>query len=83
MPTPDTFPTSVVLRFPPIVYQKTGASEMLPKLLQIFHPDILRCVQFLRSGKIRVTFREKAVREYHLSEGVRFEDQAIPVTSDQ
>ena len=82
MPTPDTSPTSVVLHFLPSVYQKTGASEMLLKLLQIFQPDSLRCVQFLCSGKIRVTFREKAVRDHHLSEAVRFEDQDIPVTRD-
>ena len=80
MPTPDTFPTSMVLHFPPIVYQKTVVSEMLPKLLQIFQADSLRCVQFLRSGKIRVTFRAKADRDHYLSEGVRFEDQAIPET---
>ena len=55
---------------------------MLPKLLQIFQPDSLHCVQFLRSGKIRVTFCEKAVCDHHLSEGVRFEDQDIPVTRD-
>ena len=55
---------------------------MFPKLLQIFQPDSLSCVQFLRSGKIRVAFREKAIRDYYLPEGVRFEDQAIPVTRD-
>ena len=70
----------MVWHLPPSVYQKTGASEMFPKLLQIFQPDSLRCVQFLRSGKIRVTFREKAVRDYYLSEGVRFEGQANPMT---
>ena len=82
MPKPDTFPRSVTLHFPPSVYQKTGASEILPRLLQIFQPDSLRCVQFLRSAKTRVTFHEKAVGDYHLSEGVPFEDQAISVTRD-
>ena len=63
MPTQDVFPKSVVLHFPPSVYQKTGASEMLPKLLQILQPDDLRCVQFLRDGRVRVSFREKAVKK--------------------
>ncbi|KAK2568583.1 hypothetical protein P5673_006517 [Acropora cervicornis] len=82
MPTQDVFPKSVVLHFPPSVYQKTGASEMLPKLLQILQPDNLRCVQFLRGGRVRVSYREKAVRDHCLSGGMRFEDQDIPVTRD-
>ena len=34
MSTPETFPKSVVLHFPPNVYQKIGANEILPQLLQ-------------------------------------------------
>ena len=51
MPMEDEFPKSVVLHFPPSVYQRTGASAMLPKLLQILNAEDLRCVQFLRGGK--------------------------------
>ena len=65
MPTQDVFPKSVVLHFPSSVYQKTGASEMLPKLLQILQPDDLRCVQLLRGGRVR----EKAVCDRCLSGG--------------
>lgn len=82
MPTDDEFPKSVVLHFPPSVYQRTGASAMLPKLLQILNLEDLRCVQFLRSGRVRVSFREKAVRDHFLSEGMLLDDQAIPVTRD-
>ena len=55
---------------------------MLPKLLEILNLEDLRCVQFLRGGRVRVSFREKAVRDHFLSEGMRLDDQAIPVTRD-
>ena len=76
----DAFPKSVVLHFPPNVYQNTGATQMLPLLLQILKPDELRCVQFLRGGKVRVSFKDRAVRDHHLSEGIRFAGHDIPVT---
>ena len=78
----DCFPRSVVLQFPPSVYQKTGSSDMLPQLLQILKPEDIRCIQFLRGEKVRVSFREKSILEYHLAIGVRFDDQDNPVTSD-
>lgn len=80
MPSHDAFPKSVVLHFPPDVYQNTGATQMLPQLLQILKADELRCVQFLRGGKVRVSFKDKAVRDHHLSEGIRFAGHDIPVT---
>ena len=82
MPSSDYFPRSVVPHFPPSVYQKTGSSEMLPQLLQIFKREDLRCIQFLRDGEVRVSFREKSVRDYHSAEGLRFDDQDIHVTRD-
>ena len=72
----------MVLHFLRSVYQKTGSSEILPQLLQIFKREDLRCIQFLHDGKVRVSFREKSVRDYHSAEGVRFDDQDIPVTRD-
>ena len=73
---------SVVLHFPPSVYQKFGAAEMTPNLLEILRVEDLRCVQFLRSGKVRVSFREKDMRDHYLVEGLRFGDLDIPVTKD-
>ena len=80
MPTQDDFPKSVVLYFPPSVYQKIGAAEMLPKLLESLTIEDLCCVQFLRNGIVRVSFFEKETLDRFLSEGMRFEDQEIPVT---
>ena len=82
MSTQDDFLMSVVLHFPPSVYQKIGAAEMLPKLLESLKIEDLRCVQFLRNGRVRVSFLEKETRDRFLSEGMRFEDQEIPVTKD-
>ena len=82
MPTQDDFPKSAVLHFPPSVYQKFGAAEMIPNLLEILHVEDLRCVQFLRNGKVRVSFREKDVRDHYLVEGLRLGDHDIPVTKD-
>ena len=82
MPTQDHFPKSVVLHFPPSVYQKIGAADMLPKLLEILQIEDLRCVQFLRNGRVRVSFYEKEIRDRYLSEGIRFGDQDILVTRD-
>ena len=82
MPTQDEYPKSVVLHFPPSVYQKIGAAEMVPKLLEIFNVEDLRCLQFLRNGKVHVSFREKEVRDRYLVEGMRFGDHDIPVTKD-
>ena len=66
MPTQDEYPKSVVLHSSPSVYQKIGAAEMIPKLLEIFNVEDLRCLQFLRNGKVRVSFREKEVRDHYL-----------------
>ena len=82
MSTQDKYPKSVVLHFPPSVYQKIGAAEMIPKLLGIFNVEDLRCLHFLRNGKVRVSFREKEVRDHYLVEGMRFGDHDIPVTKD-
>ena len=82
MPTQDDFPKSVVLHFPPSVYQKFGAAEMIINLLEILHVEDLRCVQLLHNGKVRVSFREKDVRDHYLVEGLRFGDHDIPVTKD-
>ena len=82
MSTQDQFPKSMVLHFPSSVYQKNGAADMLPKLLEILQIEDLRCVQFLRNGRVRVSFYQEDVRHRYLSEGFRFGDQDIPVTRD-
>ena len=78
----DAFPRSLVLHFPPSVYQKIGASEILPQLLRKFEPDEVRCVQFLRGGKVRVTFRKPSAHDYWLEKGLCVKGLDVPVTRD-
>ena len=77
---------SLLLHFPPSVYQKTGAAEMLPQLLEILKPDDLRCVQVFCGGRVRVAFSEKTVRDRRLVDGLCFgndDDDDVPVTRDE
>ena len=69
----------MVLHFPPSIYQRTDAAEMLPPLLEILNPEDLRCAQFLPGGRVRLSFREKSVRDHLLTEGPFFGDEDIPV----
>ena len=39
-------------------------------------------MQFLRNGRVRVSFCQKDVHDRYLSEGIHFGDQDIPVTRD-
>ena len=71
-----------MLHFPSEVYQKIGASELLPQLLEIVKPEDLKCFQFLRGGKVRLSVQKKSVRDHYISEGLRFNGQDIPVTRD-
>ena len=82
MPSYDTYPRSATLHFPSEVYQKIDAFELLPQLLEIVEPEDLKCVQFLRGGKVCLSFKEKSVRAQYISEGLRFNGQDIPVTRD-
>ena len=74
MPSSETLPKSVILHFPPSIYQKSGAAEM-----EILNPEHLRCAQFLRGGRVCLSFRE-SLRDHLLTEGLRFGDEDIPVT---
>ena len=64
------------------IYQKIGASELLPQLLEIVKPEDLKCVQFLRGGKVLLSFKEKSVRDHYIPEGLCFNGQDIPVAGD-
>ena len=82
MSTPETFPKNVVMHFPPSIYQKIGASDLLPQLLEKFVSDEVRCVQFLRGGRAHVTFRKSTARDYWLSEELCMFGHVVPVTRD-
>ena len=83
MSTPETFPKNVVLHFPPSIYQKIGASDLLPQLLEKFVSDEVCCVQFLRGGRACVAFRKSSARDYWLSRELYMFGHVVPVTRDQ
>ena len=47
--------------------------------MEILNPEHLRCAQFLRCGRVRLSFRE-SLRDHLLTEGLCFGDEDIPVT---
>ena len=49
-------PNSVVLQFPESVYENYGLSDVLPRLLSFVDAEKLTTVQFLRGGRVPLTF---------------------------
>ena len=76
----DLFPLSVILHFPSEVYLSRGVGDLCPLLVRALHARKISALQFLRGGRVRVTFREPAFREELLSSDFLFEDRKIPVT---
>ena len=80
MPPSKLFPKSLLLHFPPQVYQRTSPSDLLPKVLEIVKPEVLRCAQFLQGGKVCLSFKEKSDLDHLLYEGLCVNGVDIPVT---
>ena len=80
MPPSELYPKSLLLHFPPQVYQRTSPSELLPKVLEIVKPEVLKCAQFLQGGKVRLSFKEKSDRDHFLYGGLCVDGVDIPVT---
>ena len=55
MPTYQ-YPCSLVAQFPEDVYKNAGASDVRPLVMKGLDPDKVLGVQFLRAGKVRLTF---------------------------
>ena len=76
----DLFPLSVILHFPSEVYLSRGVGDLCLLLVRALHASKISALQFLRGGRVRVTFREPAFREELLSNDMFFEDRLIRVT---
>ena len=76
----DLFPLSVILHFTSEVYLLRGMGDLCPLFVRALHASKISALQFLRGGRVRVTFREPAFREELLSNDLFFEDRKIPVT---
>ena len=51
----------VLVQFQEDVYKNVGASEILPHLMKCLDADKILAVQFLRAGKVRLTFEDPEV----------------------
>ena len=45
-------------QFPEDVYKNAGASDVLPLVMKSLDPDKVLGVQYLRAGKVRLTFHD-------------------------
>ena len=54
----DLFPLSVILLFPSEVYLSRGVGDLCPLLVRELHASKISALQFLRRGRVRVTFHE-------------------------
>ena len=68
-----------MLQFPDSVYTSTGSSEVLPLLLDAVDPDKLVTVQFLRGGRVRLTFKDTVSCDELMSFGLTCGDVEVRV----
>ena len=72
-------PTSLVAFFPASIYQSVGSSMVLPELLRSVRRESLSAVQFLRSGAVRLTFKEVTDCDSVVSTGLMYGDVPLRV----
>ena len=72
-------PNSVVLHFPDSVYANCGSSEVLPRLLEAVDAEKVTSMQFLRGGRVRLTFKDQASCDDLISTGLVFDDVHVRV----
>ena len=76
MPT-FQYPRSLVVQFQEDVYKNVGASEILPHLMKCLDADKILAVQFLRAGKVRLTFEDPEVCSAVLRNGLELEGLSV------
>ena len=52
------YPRSLVAQFPEDVYRNAGASDVLPLVMKNVDAAKVLAVQFLRAGRVRLTFQD-------------------------
>ena len=72
-------PNSVVLQFPESVYKNYGSSDVLPRLLSVVDAEKLTTVQFLRGGRVRLKFKDRASCDDLISSGLVCGDVQVRV----
>lgn len=72
---------SLTAYFPADVYQNVGITTVLPQLMQILNADKVLAVQFLRVGRVRLTFDDPVTRDEVLANGLVFDGAPLRLTS--
>ena len=76
MPT-FQYPRSVVVQFQEDIYKNVGATEILPHLMKCLDANKILAVQFLRAGKVRLTFEDPEVCSAVLRNGLELEGLSV------
>ena len=76
MPTFE-YPQSLIAQFPEEVYRQHGISSVLPLLMECLPVDRVIAVQFLKLGRVRLTFDDPATAADVLESGIVFEGASL------
>ena len=71
------YPCSLVAQFSEEVYKNAGASDVLPLVMGSLDADKVRAVQFLRAGRVRVTFQDSQTCSQILEDGLDLGDVSV------
>ncbi|XP_044180034.1 uncharacterized protein LOC122961481 [Acropora millepora] len=71
------YPRSLVAQFPEDVYRNAGASDVLPLVMKNLDADKILAVQFLRAGRVRLTFQDSDTCSQVLKDGLDFGDFSV------
>ena len=66
-----------MVQFREDVYKNVGASEILPHLMKCLDAERILAVQFLKAGKVRLTFEDTEVCSAVLRNGLELEGLSI------
>ena len=70
------YPRSLVAQFSEELYKNAGASDVLPLLMRCLDPYKVQAVQFLRAGKVRLTFQDSEI----LKDGLDLGDVSVQLS---
>ena len=79
MPT-FQYARSLIAQFPEEVYKKAGISTVLPHLMERLDTDKVLAVQFLRVGRVRLTFQDPKTCNDVLRTGRDFDELPVRLT---
>ena len=76
MPTYQ-YPCSLVAQFTEDIYKNAGASDVLPLVMKTLNAEKVLGVQFLRSGRVRITFDDPETCSTVLKDGLDLGDVTV------